>query len=188
MKAGLVHAPGRHHGEPAHRFHPDRDTGERGHAVRPMALAGGQHGGHDDGARVYRPSLERIVEILAMRRGAVHKRRVGGAEPARMADRGARPIVIAGRERRLHIVFAPRSKAQPDDIDRHILAFRPHCQRQARRVDRGNPLGQRFGDGERARVVRLRAGYVQLETPPARLLCRIGRGLRATTDAGRFAA
>ncbi len=41
---------------------------------RPMLLGGRENGGHDDGAGVRRSAFVRVVEIVAMRRGAVAQR------------------------------------------------------------------------------------------------------------------
>ncbi len=62
--------------KPAHRLGADRDAEQRRGAVRPVALAGRQHRRHDHRAGMHRAALEGVVEILAMRRGAVDE---GGA-------------------------------------------------------------------------------------------------------------
>ena len=77
---------------------------ERGRAVRPVALAGREHGRHDDRAGMHRPALEGVVEILAMRGGAVDQRRAGRAQRAGVADHGAGTVVVAAGERRLDVV------------------------------------------------------------------------------------
>ncbi len=41
----------------------------------------------------------------------------------RVADRGARPVVVAAAERRLHVVLVARRDAQTDDIDGEIDAL-----------------------------------------------------------------
>ena len=58
------------------RFDARRDAEQRGAAVAAEALAGGEHRRHDHGARMHRPALEGVVEILAVRGGAVEQRRV----------------------------------------------------------------------------------------------------------------
>ena len=50
-----------------------------------------EHRGHDHHARVHRPALEGVVEVLAVRRRAVDERGAGGIEVARVADRRAGP-------------------------------------------------------------------------------------------------
>ncbi len=66
-----------------------------------VPLAGRQHRRHDHRAGMNGAALERVVEILAVDRGAVDESRSGGAQRARMADRGARAVVIAGGQRAL---------------------------------------------------------------------------------------
>ena len=63
-----------------------------------------------------------------------------------MADGGAGAVVVAGRERALHIVQAARREAEPDHIDRKVLAFRPHGGGQMRRVNGGDAVGEMLGD------------------------------------------
>jgi hypothetical protein len=62
-------------------------------------------------------ALERIVEILAMNRGAVDQSRGDGRERARMSDRGAWPIIVASREHALRVVFVARGDGEADDVD-----------------------------------------------------------------------
>ena len=61
-----------------------------------VALAGRQHRRHDHRAGMHRPALEGVVEILAVRRRAVDEGGAGRAERARVTDRGARAVVVAG--------------------------------------------------------------------------------------------
>ena len=93
-------------------------------AVRMVALAGREHRRHDDGAGVHRPALERVVEILAVRGGAVDQRGAGRAQRAGMADRGAGAIVVAAGERRLDVVLVARGEAETDHVDQQVLALR----------------------------------------------------------------
>ena len=86
--------------EPAHGLDADRDAEQRRGAVRLVALAGRQHRRHDHRAGMHRAALEGVVEILAMRRGAVDEGGAGGAQRAGVADRRARPVVVAGRRAR----------------------------------------------------------------------------------------
>ena len=125
----------------------DRDAEQRGLTVRAVPLAGGEHRRHDHGAGMHRPALEGIVEILAMRRGAVDERRAGGAQRARMADRRARAVVIEGGQRAPDIVLVARGDAQPDDVDQQVLAL-ALAPRPAGAPDQArDALGKLFGDG-----------------------------------------
>ncbi len=117
-------------------------------AVGIVALAGGEHGRHDDGAGMHRSALERVVEILAMRRGAVDEGGAGRAHAPGMADRGAGPIVVPAGERAGDIVLVARGDAEADHVDQQIFAFLPHGGRQARRIERHDAVGQMLGDGE----------------------------------------
>ena len=74
VEARLVHGL-RHHGaETAQHLDANRDALQRRRAIRIMPLARGKHRRHDHRAGVHRPALEGVVEILAMRGGAVHQR------------------------------------------------------------------------------------------------------------------
>ena len=70
-----------------------------GVAVELVALAGRQHRRHDHGAGMHRAALEGVVEILAVRRGAVDEGGARRAQRARVADRGAGPVVVPAGER-----------------------------------------------------------------------------------------
>ena len=99
MKAGLVHRL-RHHGrEPAHGLGADRDAEQGSSAVRPVPLAGRQHRRHHHRAGMHRAALESVVEILAMRGGAVDEGGAGRAQGAGVADRRAGAVVVAAGER-----------------------------------------------------------------------------------------
>ena len=100
MEAGLVHELRRHQAEPAQHLDADRDAEQRRLTVRSVPLAGREHRRHDHRAGMHRPALEGVVEILAMRRGAVDEGRAGGAQRARVADHRARAVVVDGRRAR----------------------------------------------------------------------------------------
>ena len=73
--------------QPAHDLDADRDApadvaGRRGRA----SSAKREHRRHDHRAGMDRPALEGVVEILAMRGGAVDERGIVAVEPPRMAD------------------------------------------------------------------------------------------------------
>ena len=98
VKARLVHRLRHHHAEPAQHLAAHRDPDQRHAAVRIVPFARGQHGGHDDGAGMDGAALERVVEILAMRRGAVDEGGARGSQRARVADRRARAIIVPAAE------------------------------------------------------------------------------------------
>ncbi len=62
---------------------------EQRSALRAVPLAGRQHRRYDYRAGMHRTALERVVEILTMRRGAVDEGGAGRAEGARMTERRA---------------------------------------------------------------------------------------------------
>ena len=72
---------------------------QRRAAVAAEALAGGEHRRHDHRAAVHRPALEGVVEILAVRGGAVDQRGVLGAEAAGVPDRRAGPAGVDAARR-----------------------------------------------------------------------------------------
>src|SRR5262249_46079551 len=76
------------------------------------------------------PAFESVVEILAMRRGAVDEGCAGGAEAAFMADGRAWSVVIAAGERALDVVLVARRDAKTHDVDQQIRAFPAHRRRQ----------------------------------------------------------
>ena len=147
MEAGFVGQRRRHQAQPAHGLDADRDAEQRRAAVEIVPLAGRQHRRHDHRAGMDRAALERVVEILAVDRGAVDQRGGRGGQRAGVADRGARPVVVAGGQRGLHIVFVARGDGEADDVDQQVLAFGPHRLRQLRGIQRGDLLRQMLGNG-----------------------------------------
>ena len=147
MEAGAVHRFGGHEAQPAQELDADRDADERRGTLRAMPLAGGEHRRHDDGAGVHRAAFERVVEILAMRRGAVDEGDAGRAQTPAMADRRARAVVVPAGERALDVIGRPRGNAQPDHVDQEILAFVAHRRRKARGIERSDAVGDLLGDG-----------------------------------------
>ena len=101
MEAGVVRRHRRHQAEPAQQLRPGDDADEQAVAAEPFPLARGEHRGDDDGAGMDRPALERVVEVLAVRGGAVDERRAERIEPAGVAERRApaRRPSIDGRKR-----------------------------------------------------------------------------------------
>ncbi len=95
MKAGLVHALGRHEAQPAHHFAPDRDAAREVVTCKRMLLGSGENGRNDHGACMHRAAFEGIVVVLAVRGGAVAQRRRGDVEATRMADQRTRSGLAA---------------------------------------------------------------------------------------------
>ena len=126
VEARLVHRLRHHRGQPAHRLGADRDAEQRRGAVRPVPLAGRQHRRHHHRAGMHRAALEGVVEILAMRRGAVDEGGAGAAQRAGVADRRAGPVVVEAGERGLDVVLVARGDAEAGDVDQQVLAFRAH--------------------------------------------------------------
>ena len=91
MKAGLVDGFRHHEAQPAQHFGADGDPDQRHAAIGIMPLAGGEHGRHDHRAGMHRAAFERVVEILAMRGGAVDEGGARRIQRAAMADRRAGP-------------------------------------------------------------------------------------------------
>src|SRR4051812_27426898 len=112
MKPGVVNFLRRHEAEPAHGLDTGGDSEQRGTAIAFEAFAGGQHRRHDHGAAMHRATLERVVEILAVRRRAVDHRRIARAERTGVTDRRAGATRIDARRERPHVVAAPRGDAK----------------------------------------------------------------------------
>src|SRR5215472_242304 len=164
METGLVNELRCHHTEPAHGFDADRNAGQRRGAVRTVALAGGQHCGHDDGARMHRTALERVVEVLPMGSRTVDQRGAGRAQHARMPDRRARAVIVAGCEGALHVIQTARREAEPYHVNRESFAFCHHRCRQARRIDGDDAFGKTLSDG--------REGFDHMFSSPRQLYRR----------------
>ena len=91
VKAGLVDGLGHHQAQPAKHLGADRNADQRHAAVGTVPFAGRQHRRHDHRAGMDRTALKGVIEILAMRRGAVDEGSTGGVERARVADHRAGP-------------------------------------------------------------------------------------------------
>ena len=146
VEAGFVHGLRHHGGEPAHRLGADRNADERSRSVRPVALASRQHRRHHHRAGMHRPAFEGVVEILAMRRGAVDEGGARRAHGARMPDCRAWSLLVEACERRLDVVLVARRDAKTGDVDQQILAFDANGGRQPRGIKRGNARCQLLGD------------------------------------------
>ena len=147
MKTGLMHGLRHHRGQAAHRLGADCDAEQRRCAVAVVALAGRQHRRHDHRAGVHGPALEGIVEILAVRRGAVDESGAGRAQRAGVTYRRAGPVVVATAERAFDVVLVARGDAEPDHVDQQVLAFLLDGLRQRGGLQRDDVLGQMLRDG-----------------------------------------
>ena len=121
VKAGLVDELGCDQARAAGQLDTDRNALQGRQAREALALGDCENRGDDDGAGMDRAAFERVVEVFAMRGGAVHKRRAGGIQRARLADGGA----VAGRlpavESGAHVIGIARGDAQAGDIDEELL-------------------------------------------------------------------
>ena len=149
MESRLVDQLGRDQAQPAQGFHARRDSEQRGGAAALEALARGEHGGNDDRARVHRPALEGVVEILAVRGGAVDHRGVFRAEAAGVPDRGAGAAAVDARDQRAHVIGRAGGNAKSRDVDQQVFAARANGAGEAFGRERRNAVGQAFRDGLR---------------------------------------
>src|SRR5471032_861063 len=115
MKPGLVGEAGRHQAEAADRLDADGNAELRRPPVESEALDSSEHRGHDDRTGMNRTALERVVEILAMRRRAVDQRGASAVARPRIADHRAAAVAIDPVTRGAHIVAAACGEAEPDD-------------------------------------------------------------------------
>ena len=95
---------------------------------------------------MHRPALERVVEILAMRGGAVDERCAGRGQGAGMADCRTGAVVVATGKRAPDIILVAGGDAEPDDVDQQILALSHRRGRERPRFQRRDFLRQRLGD------------------------------------------
>ncbi len=147
MKARLVDALGRDHARAAHHFRADGNSDQRILAGDFFPFRDCQHRGHDHRAGMHRSALEGVVEVLAVRGGAVDEGRAGGIEGARMSDGGAAPVGFPGRERRAHVVRFARRHAQAGDVDEEFFSgFAKRFRLAASALDAGGePFRDRLG-------------------------------------------
>ena len=158
MKARVVDRLRPHQREPAQGLDTHRDAEPRSRTVAAEALARGEHRRHDDRAAVHRAAFERVVEVLAVRRGAVDQGGVLGAERLGVTDRRARPAGVDARaSRRSRSRCAGRRGTGP-----------------RRRAPAGRPArGPRSGNASTRRFATLTAK--RSATDPASLIVVIAR-------------
>ena len=81
-----------------------------------------------------------------MRGGPIDKCSAGRTERARMPDSSARAFIVTTGERALDVVLVSRGHAEPNHIDKQILALLAYARRQLLRTLPGNRSGQLFGN------------------------------------------
>ena len=145
MKASPVHGLGHNKAKTAQHLDAGRDAVQRRSAVGIVPLACRQHRRHHNRPGMHRPALEGVVEILAMRRRAIGERSAGRTQSARVADRGAWAIIVAGGERRLDVALVASGDDETDDVNGEIDAFLTHS---GRHIERHDTIGQLLGDGD----------------------------------------
>ena len=94
-----------------------------------------------------RAAFKGVIEILAVNRRAVNERGGGRGKCVGVADRRARPLVIAAGERDLDVILIARGDCETDDVDQKLHAFLPHGRGQARGIERADLLRQMLGNG-----------------------------------------
>jgi hypothetical protein len=146
VKARLVHGLRHHHAEPADHLSADGDAQQRRAPIGIVALASRQHRRYDHRAGMHGPALERVVEILAVRGGAVDEGGSRRAHRACMSDGSASPLLVPARKRRLDVVLVARGETEPDDVDGQILALAAHGRGQPSRIERRDLARQNFGE------------------------------------------
>jgi len=148
MKAGFVNQLGRHCAQPADHFAANRDAACELHAAQAMLFRGGEQCGDDRRACMRRAAFVGVVEVFAVRRRAVAKRRHREAARIGPADDGASARIVGGRERCLHEIAIARRDAKPRDVDQQRLANRLHGRGRAGR-QAGNDIGHLFAHSAR---------------------------------------
>jgi hypothetical protein len=127
----------------AHELGADGNRAQRVRSMKVFPFRKRQHRRHDHRARMDRPALESVVEVLAVRRGAVHEGGARGVERAGMADGGAAAVRFPAAQRRAHVVRIARRHAQAGDINDQLLDHLPHF--RGRRCWQG--VEKLLGDG-----------------------------------------
>ena len=147
VKARFVHGLGHHEAETAQHFGADGNADQRHAAIGIVPLAGRKHRRHDHRAGMDRPAFKGVVEILAMRRGAVDKGGACSGQRALVPDRGAGSVIVAALLRARDVILVARGDAEPDHVDQQILAFARGDGGKRARPQRDDLLRQRLRDG-----------------------------------------
>ena len=142
MEPCLVRRRRRHQAEPAQQLRAGDDAGEQPVAAEPFPLADGEHRRHDDGARMHRPPLERVVVVLAVGGSAVDQR---GAEHVK----SLRPLPAAGCPIAVH---GPPASIAPSVAatyrSRRAAMHKPATSRNSCRAAATASAGRRSGSTE----------------------------------------
>ena len=146
MEAGAVDRGRRDQREAAHQLGPDHVAAQHVGALEPVLLGGGEHRRQDHGAGVHRGALEAVVEVLAMRRGAVDQRGAGGIQAAGVAERGAGARTLPGGERGADVVGVPGGDAQARDVEQRIGRDRAPRLGDCLGPEPGRPVGKDLRD------------------------------------------
>ena len=119
-----------------------------GGAIELLLLGERQHGGNDHGAGMHGAALEGVVEVLAVRGGAVDEGGAGGGERRGMR-RWPSPGPGSGQaaQRGGDVVGRAGCDAEADDVDQQALAGLADGGRQSCRIDGADAIGELFGDG-----------------------------------------
>ena len=126
MKSRLVDQFGCDEAQAAQRLDTRGDSQQRARTAAIETLAGGEHRRHHHRARVHRAAFEGVVEILAVRGGAVQQRRIFRPVAARVADRRAAAAGIHALFHRAYVVALARRDAQARDVEQQVLAAGAH--------------------------------------------------------------
>ena len=94
--------------ETAQHFGAGGNADQRHAAIGIVPLAGRRHRRHDHRAGMDRPAFKGVVEILAMRRGAVDECGAGSGQRTLVPDRGAGPIIVAALSRTGDVILVAR--------------------------------------------------------------------------------
>ena len=173
MEAGAMDRGRRDQREAAHQLGADDVAAQQVGARAAVALGGGEHRRQHHRAGMHRRALEAVVEVLAMRRGAVDEGSAGGIQAAAMAERGARALGVPGRERGADVVRA-RARRCTGPRRRAAHCARPRAPPPGSPAPRARrPSGEHLRDRRRPHACLLRPQSV----PPAEP-GRPGRALR----------
>jgi len=134
----------------AHQLRAGRDAEEQAISAEPLAFARGEGSGNDHGACVNRTAFERVVEVLAVRGGAVDQRGADSVERAAVTDRGAAAAAIHAGERRLDVIGVAGGHAQAENVEKKTPHGLAYGGRKRRGLSGGQPRSQFFSERRHA--------------------------------------
>jgi hypothetical protein len=117
VEARLVHLACGNVVQPADGFQARDDAEKHLLAGKMVPLTGREHRRKHHGSHSDRGALERVVEILAMRRDAVDDRGTCSIEAAHMADQRAGSVAVPTTHDLLDVSLSPGGNAQPGHVD-----------------------------------------------------------------------